>query len=314
MPDPVRCFADAVEAVARRPRLPHPGGGATLQRWSAFAEVARGDLSVARLVEGHHDAVAILEELGHPVPGGFLAVWAARPESLVAEPTAGGWALDGEKPFCSGAGLVDLALVAATTAEGPRLLLVPGGAGEIDPGSWSPLGMEATASATVRFRGVDVPAEDAVGGARAYVDRPGFGHGGCGVAACWWGGARAVLGDVAAAIGADDPIARSDLGRAASRLGLARLALRDAADRIDRSPLDGALASRSALATRWAVADAARAVLATAERHRGTSSLAVDVAANDRMRDLATYLSQHRDRASIDLGRDVAEHVPVGLA
>src|SRR5256885_14324261 len=44
-------------------RLPLPGRGHTLQRWRALAEVAAHSLGLAKLYEGHTDALAILSEL-----------------------------------------------------------------------------------------------------------------------------------------------------------------------------------------------------------------------------------------------------------
>jgi len=41
-------------------RLPLPGHGATLARWRALAAVGAHDLSLAKLFEGHTDALAIL--------------------------------------------------------------------------------------------------------------------------------------------------------------------------------------------------------------------------------------------------------------
>src|SRR5689334_9943551 len=43
-------------------RLPLPGSGQTLARWRMLAEVAALDLSLAKLFEGHTDALAILAE------------------------------------------------------------------------------------------------------------------------------------------------------------------------------------------------------------------------------------------------------------
>ena len=62
-------FADAVESG--RLDLPLPGGGRTGERWAVLAELAGEDLSLARLAEGHADALAILAELGAgaPAPG-----------------------------------------------------------------------------------------------------------------------------------------------------------------------------------------------------------------------------------------------------
>ena len=59
-------FADAVESG--RLNLPLPGGGRTRERWAGLADLAGEDLSLARLAEGHADALAILAELGEPAP------------------------------------------------------------------------------------------------------------------------------------------------------------------------------------------------------------------------------------------------------
>ncbi|HCN45138.1 MAG TPA: acyl-CoA dehydrogenase, partial [Pseudomonas sp.] len=61
--------------------LPLPGQGHTLQRWQTLARVAGCDLSLAKLYEGHTDALAILSECGasHRVGQGIWGVWAAEP-------------------------------------------------------------------------------------------------------------------------------------------------------------------------------------------------------------------------------------------
>src|ERR1700690_4308907 len=75
-------FTDAVESG--RLNLPRPGGGRTRERWAALADLAEEDLSLARLAEGHADALAILAELGAADLGAASApaesrwgVWAA---------------------------------------------------------------------------------------------------------------------------------------------------------------------------------------------------------------------------------------------
>jgi hypothetical protein len=121
-------FAAAIESG--RLDLPLPGGGRTWERWASLAELAGEDLSLARLSEGHADAVAILAELGAgpPPAGSRWGVWAAQPPGpgLRASRTAGGWRLDGIKRYCSGArtcthalahlGAVDIALHTARDA------------------------------------------------------------------------------------------------------------------------------------------------------------------------------------------------------
>lgn len=306
----------ARDLVAELGDLPRPGRGATACRWQALADVAARDLSLARLVEGHVDAQAVLEELGGPTPrpSGLLGVWAARPGELRATARGGGWVLDGTKPFCSGATALDQALVTASTDVGVRLFLVDGDAPSPSPGSWRPLGMEATRSETLRFDGVTVDAGAVVGGPGAYVARPGFGHGGCGVAACWWGGARSLLDDV-----------RDRLRSGGSELQLARFAavavavdgaaeaLRTAAVRIDRAPADIDVATLCAARTRLVAATAGREVVAAATAVLGTDVLGADPVTVGRMADLITYLTQFHDESAVDLGARLLHEDPVDL-
>ncbi len=48
--------------------LPLPGAGRTAERWAGLRAVGEQDLPLARLAEGHADAVAILAELDGPAP------------------------------------------------------------------------------------------------------------------------------------------------------------------------------------------------------------------------------------------------------
>src|SRR6478735_5008489 len=54
-------------------RLPAPGRGRTVRLWEALATLGAVDLTVARVVEPHLDALAILDE----TRGGTWGVWAA---------------------------------------------------------------------------------------------------------------------------------------------------------------------------------------------------------------------------------------------
>ena len=121
-----RAFAVAVEAG--RLDLPLPGSGATMERFAALADLAGEDLSLARLGEGHADAVAILAELGgpSPVPGSRWGVWAANPPgpNVTAERRGGTWVLRGTKQYCSGARICTHALVTAAAGDEQRLFAV----------------------------------------------------------------------------------------------------------------------------------------------------------------------------------------------
>ena len=89
-------FSAVVSEIASRTLdFPMPGSGHTSQRLAALRSVAQRDLYLARLVEGHTDATAILAELAGPAPGPAerWGVWAAEPpgEGVTATRTEAGW-------------------------------------------------------------------------------------------------------------------------------------------------------------------------------------------------------------------------------
>src|ERR1700742_3099728 len=105
-------------------KLPLPGCGRTSERLSLLAETGREDLSLAKLAEAHWDALAICAEAGRaPEPNVLYAVWASEipGQELRLKPTRDGYRLSGKKPFCSGIGMADRALV---TVGLPEQLLV----------------------------------------------------------------------------------------------------------------------------------------------------------------------------------------------
>ena len=151
-----RAFRAAVECG--RLDLPLPGSGRTWERWMAFADLAEEELSLARLAEGHADAVAILAELGGPPPppGSLWGVWAANPPgpSLEAARTSAGWRLRGTKQYCSGARTCTHAVVTAAAPDGARLFAVSTEALSPRPGTWPAVGMAASDTLDVGFSDV----------------------------------------------------------------------------------------------------------------------------------------------------------------
>src|SRR5579862_7178865 len=215
-----RAFAAAVQSG--RLDLPLPGSGATMERLAAFADLAEEDLSLARLGEGHADAVAVLAELGgpQPEPGSRWGVWAANPPgpNVTAVRRGGTWVLNGTKQYCSGARVCTHALVTASAGDEARLFAVAVEGLEPREGSWPATGMAGSDTLDVGFPGVTA---EPVGPPGGYTGRPGFSHGGVGVAACWYGGARAVGRALAAAA------AKRDVGpHALAHLGAVDLGLR----------------------------------------------------------------------------------------
>lgn len=293
--------AEVLRARTRTP-LPLPGSGATQERLDALVALGHEDLSLAKVVEPHHDAVAIGADLGHPIDaGGVWAVWAAAPPFAVVRATPAGnrWRLDGTKAFCSGADLVTHALVTADDDGHDRLFAMaldqPGVHVDEQAPTWTGPGMAAARTVTLRLDAVEAVA---VGPPGAYVQRPGFWHGAIGIAAVWAGGATAVA-DLLERSDRLDEHGLAHRGAVRAALHTATALLDDAARRIDADPT--ADAQRLALAVRAGVADAVDTVLDHVGRATGPGPLAFDAAHARRVTDLQVFVRQHH--AERDLAR-----------
>ena len=291
---------DLVSSGALAPPL--PGSGSTGDRLASLAALGRADLVLARLAEGHLDALAILAELGGPGPAagdrpsGVWGVWAANPPGagLRADRSGSQWLLSGDKPWCSGAAACSQALVTAQADDGYRLFAVtldPASAHPVD-GTWPAVGMAGSDSRTVRFRAA---AAVPVGEPGAYLDRPGFWWGSVGVAAVWYGGAAGVA-DALVAAHRRRPLndhALAHLGAVDASLAAARSVLADAARRIDSRPvLVGPGAEALARRVRAVVERAAAEVLDRVGRALGATPLALDPRHSRRVADLTVFLRQ----------------------
>jgi alkylation response protein AidB-like acyl-CoA dehydrogenase len=309
--------ATAFVAMAARGEftLPPPGAGNTAGRFAALAEMSAIDLSLARLVEGHVDAVAILAEAGKPPPpSAVMGVWAARrPDAdVTAVAQRGGWHLRGRKPWASGARLLTHALVTATGDDGTRLFQVPlrGDGVTVVPDTWPAVGMAMSESLDVDF---DLVVDDdcALGPPGWYVDRPGFWFGSVGVAACWLGGAlglvRALTTDLAGR--GPDGHQLAHLGAASTRCASMARDIDWAAGRIDATPDDVDRAIRAvALQVRHLTEEGCLEVVARVGRAGGAGPLCRDPAQARRFADLPVYIRQHHaERDSEALGRLIVE-------
>lgn len=306
-----------LSALERSPAR-EPAGDALLDRWEALATLAAVDLGAARVVEPHLDALSILAEAdaeaaatatadGGPRETDSAAVWGVfaaegGDEPLRARPAGDGWRLDGVKPWCSLAGILDRALVTAHIDEaGTRRLFavdlrVPGVV--VAEGAWEARGLSEIPSGPVRFADV---AASPVGADGWYLRRPGFAIGGMGVAACWFGGAVGLARTLySALVGRSDPHALAHLGAIDEQLEAARLVLADAARRA--SGADRATARILAKRVRATVARTCDDVLARTARALGPAPLALDAEHAKRVADLQLYVRQHhaeRDLASL---------------
>lgn len=312
--------------------LPLPGRGRTAALWRGLAELAAVDLTVARTLEPHLDAVSILAqaaEAGYavPLPSGTWGVYAAEGPGLRldARPADGHGAdegpdrflLTGRKPWCSLAEHVDHALVTAWTDEEHRTLVAvdlthPGVEVVAEP--WVARGLSAVRSTGLRL--TDVPGAP-VGGPGWYLQRPGFAWGGLGVAAIWLGGAAGLARRMhrAATEREPDQIALALLGQADAHLTAAAAVLTDAAVAVDAGLVEGEHAWARSLRVRHVVHEVCEAVLTAAAHALGPGPLAGEEEHAARVADLQLYLRQHKaERDAAVVGRAVVDGMPVPWA
>lgn len=290
-------------------RLPLPGDGATLARWQALARVAAQDLGLCKLYEGHTDALAILHELGAeaPPPGSTWGVWAAEPPQarvrINARTSQQDVRLDGSKAWCSGAAVLSHALLTGWNEEGQQQLVAvaldqPGV--RIGDSGWNAVGMAATGSVEVHF---EQARAHCIGAAEGYLERPGFWHGGGGIAACWFGAAQALGEALRAHCDARaEPHALAHLGALDAQLHAAACALRDGAGWIDRQPR--ANAEGQARRLRAVCEAAAEAAILHVGHALGAAPYCLDPHLARLLADLPVYLRQsHAERDLAVLGR-----------
>lgn len=280
--------------------LPRPACGRTWLRWATLASLGARDLSLARLAEGHADALAILAEAGRqPARRAMYGVWAAKSGGTGADLVDD--ALSGTVRFCSGAHLLDRALVVA----GEQLVDVELARDGIrrHPETWRALGMADSDSADVTFDDVPITETDLIGEPGWYASRPGFGYGGCGVAAVWLGGCRGVLADVRAHLRERRPDEHqlAHLGAMHSAIQAAQALLRRTADAIDARTEKNPVSSAELETCRAAVESCTTGVLERAPKITGPTPLCRDRTAARRQADLLVYVRQHH--AERDLAR-----------
>lgn len=286
--------------VAGFDQLPLPASGRTLERWQVLAAVAEHDLSVAKLFEGHTDALAIFKELGAHLPddGATWGVWASEStEARVVIDVIGDGlcVLNGKKLWCSGAENIGNALITGWHADGsgPQLVHIalaqPGVS--VSHSNWHAVGMAGSCS-------LDVSLENAtgrlIGESGSYLSRAGFWQGGAGVAVCWYGGASALGNTLRQSVREAAPsltdFKLAALGKVHLQLCTAATSMRQTANWIDRNPLANAHAH--ALQLRLVVERCAHQVLRLVGEAMGATPFCRDAHFARMSADLPVFIRQ----------------------
>ena len=283
--------------------IPALGHGQTSERHAALCAFGREDLSLARVVEAHTDAIAILAEAAHAArPNSLYGVWASDgPGSQLhlMETASGESVLRGVKRYCSGSTFLDAALVTAHRGDELLLIDVPlrSKAVTFDTSEWKSPAFAATATGTVTFHDMHISPEQIVGRSHWYLDRPGFWHGAVGPAACWAGGAMGLV-DAAVKARRPNPHGLAHLGALEAMAWGMTAVLGCAGREIDADPRDEAsMARKRALATRHLIERACTDIMDHFGRATGPALLAYDAAIAQRYAELTLYIRQcHAER------------------
>ncbi len=289
--------------------LPLPAAGATRARLAALRAFGERDLSLARVIEAHTDAIAILcEAQRRPERDALYGVWAAESGAPVTLCARGdGFIVEGSKRFCSGAPFLDHALITARHDASGTLVSIdlhqPGI--RIESGTWRSPAFAATATSTVHFDAVRIGRESIIGSQDWYLTRPGFWHGALAPAACWAGGAIGLV-DAARGVGRRDPHSLAHLGALEADAWALRAVLDQAADEIDADPEDRARSGRPrALKVRHVIERLCVDVIDHFGRMTGPHLLAFDAAVAQRHAELSLYIRQcHAERDLAEIAAD----------
>lgn len=297
-------------------------GRSVLPEWELLRRVAAADASVARILDGHLNAVERLEVAAEPelrerelaaVAAGerLLGVWGADPGPGEGDPArlievGPRLVLRGVKTFCSGAGGVDAAMVMVGNDEGeaPALVLLDCGREvEVDRAWYRAAGLRASESHRVVFN--DAPVTAVLGGPGELARDPWFSRDAMRTAATWAGMVDAA---VAAALGelaerrADEPLAQLAAGRIEAVLGTVDAWMVRGAEVADLKAEPRA----TSIAMRAEIDRAAKLVLAEAAAACGSHPFVTGGRLDRARRDLETFLLQHRlDPLLTKLGAEI---------
>ena len=279
-----------------------PEGAHALRR--TLEALGGASLSVARLYEGHVNAVRLVSDHATQAQrarvaaairdGAMMGVWGADSPGLPV--TIARDRLSGRKAFASGLGVVSLAVVTARDQAGLNMVL----ATTTDVVRQSPEAWDMDAMVGSRSGGFDVadlPAEEdyRLGAPDALLLEPAF-HGGIWRLVACYAGAMARIAHEAKVTAAGrgaagDPLPHHRLGEIVLEAETAALWSRAACEAVERG-VDADAAVRITLFAREAVERAADRQSATVERLGGTAIHRRDAALSRTLRDLRLYLRQ----------------------
>ena len=311
----------------------HTGlGGDTGAGVRLLRRLGRASLAVGRIVEGHANALRLIELYGTPrqrsalgamaAEGGIFGVWGAEGREPVtfAATRRGSGVLTGAKMFCSGLGLLSMAVVPVQTGSKPLLLLAHVDVSDrADASVWNVSGMRATASGRYDLTGV---VAEVLGRPGDYLREPHFEGGIWRYCALHCGGLEALAEGVRRHLMArgqsEQPLQSERLARMVLLAETARLWVEASGAAVERAAVTGGndvcAALTQALLARQAVETACIEGIALTERAMGTAAFAAASEVDRIRRDLGFFLRQANLDGKLKQAADalLADPAPVG--
>jgi len=316
--------------------FPKELGGAGLcepARYNDLCAILRllgsADLSVARLFEGHINAVSLVARYGdhdqmqalseRVAKGGLSAVWGADDAKGLHVINGRKLVLQGRKIFASGAGFVTDPIVTAKACNGQVMCLLHLTMDEkIDLSAWNAQGMRSTATGAIDLSGIVVTSENMVGVAGDFLRQPHFSGGAWRFCAAHVGATERLVDlfrdHLVARSRGEDPFQLQRLAQCIASAKTGRQWVEEAARRLSVEDLDADNAVAFANLTRMVTERCALDVMETVQRGVGLTSFIRPNPIERISRDLATYLRQPVPDLAMSDGAKVflASRLPVG--
>ena len=289
-------------------------------------EVGRANLSVGRIYEGHVNALQLIHLFASDKQkkvwyaaasrNELFGIWNTQDESGVQlhDLGDGRYRIEGCKTFCSGAGLVQRPIITgqliSTTRQGWQMCILQASKikeATIDKGFWHPLGMRASASHRIDFRGIEISEDDLLGEPDTYYRQPNFGSGAVRFAAVQLGGAEAIMRETVRYLKSlqrtGDLFQQARIAEMACLIESGNLYLSSAGSKIDEWKANGDESIQKILAyanmTRAMTEEACLRSMQLAERCVGAKGLLRPSPLERLHRDLTFYLRQPAPDAAL---------------
>jgi len=264
-----------------------------------------GDLSIARLFEGHVNAISLVHRYGdhaqlqalaaRVATGGLSAVWGANDAKGLH--VVDGRVLRGRKILASGAGFVTDPVVTATAGDGEVMCLLHLTMDEaIDLSGWNAQGMRSTATGAIDLSGIVVNTENLLGAAGDFSRQPYFSGGAWRFCAAHVGATERLVDlfreHLLTTRRGNDPYQLERLAHGIASAKTARYWVEDAARRLALEQMDAGQIVGFANITRMVTERCALDVMEIVQRGVGLTSFMRPHPIERISRDLATYLRQ----------------------